>query len=182
MVKAMLKRVWFCAWALCASAAVLAQGSPPSPARAPDSGIASGLPLGQGPGYHSPDSPFKPLAERTDVVSWKVLTAVTLRDGAKGPRPRFNPTQQALSDKTQRIQGFMMPLEPGQKQKHFLLTSVPLTCAFCIPGGPESMVEVYVTERVAYTLEPLVVEGKFAVLPDDPFGLYYRLQNGKVVR
>ena len=36
----------------------------------------------------------------------------------------------------------MMPLEPGERQKHFLLTSVPLTCSFCVPGGPESMVEV----------------------------------------
>jgi hypothetical protein len=49
----------------------------------------------------------------------------------------------ALNDKPQRVQGFMMPLDPGEKQKHFLLTSVPLTCSFCTPGGPESMVEVF---------------------------------------
>ena len=69
----------------------------------------------------------------------------------------------------------MMPLEPGEKQSHFLLSSVPLTCAFCVPGGPESMVEVKTRTPVKYTLDPVTVEGKFAVLDDDPYGLYYRI-------
>ena len=144
--------------------------------------IAGGVPAGTGPGVHSPNSPFAPLPQRADVLPWSLLTTVKLRDGPKGPRPRYTPEQQALNDKTQRIQGFMMPLEPGEKQKHFLLTSVPLTCSFCTPGGPESMVEVYVQTPVKYTLEPVVVEGKFAVLADDPYGLYYRLKEGVVVK
>ncbi len=75
-----------------------------------------------------------------------------------------------------------MPLEPGEKQKHFLLTSVPLTCAFCTPGGPESMVEVYSKDTVKYTLEPVAVEGKFSVMADDPYGLYYRIKEAVVIK
>ena len=75
-----------------------------------------------------------------------------------------------------------MPLEPGQRQKHFLLTSVPLTCSFCTPGGPESMVEVKTSSPIAYTLEPVVVEGEFSVLADDNYGLYYRMLNAVVVK
>ena len=69
----------------------------------------------------------------------------------------------------------MVPLDAGKTQKHFLLTSVPLTCSFCLPGGPESMVEVKSKTPVKYSLEPVIVEGKFAVLPDDQYGLYYRM-------
>jgi hypothetical protein len=88
----------------------------------------------------------------------------------------------ALNQKTQRIQGFMMPLDPGEKQKHFLLSSVPMSCSFCTPGGPESMVEVTTKIPVKYSLEPVVVEGKFAVLSDDPYGLYYRMVDAVSVK
>ena len=69
----------------------------------------------------------------------------------------------------------MMPLDPGERQKHFLLSSVPMTCSFCTPGGPESMVEVKSKTPVKYSMEPVTVEGKFAVLSDDSYGLYYRM-------
>ena len=88
----------------------------------------------------------------------------------------------ALNQKTQRIQGFMMPLDPGEKQKHFLLSSVPLTCAFCLPGGPESMVEVKTKTPVKYSMEPVVVEGRFLVLNDDSYGLYYRITDATSVK
>jgi hypothetical protein len=87
-----------------------------------------------------------------------------------------------LNQKTQRIQGFMMPLDPGEKQRHFLISSVPLTCAFCLPGGPESMVEVTTKTPVRYSMEPVVVEGKFAVLADDPYGMYYRMTEAVAVK
>ena len=81
----------------------------------------------------------------------------------------------ALNQKTLRLQGFMMPLDPGERQTHFLLSSVPLTCSFCVPGGPESMVEVKTKTPVKYSMEPVVVEGRFSVLHDDAYGLYYRM-------
>jgi hypothetical protein len=140
------------------------------------------LPAGSGPGFHSPNSPFAPLAERADVVPWSVLTAVKTRPEKNRLLPHFGLPQLALHQKTQRVQGFMMPLDPGEKQKHFLLSSVPLTCAFCLPGGPESMVEVKTKTPVKYSLEPVVVEGTFAVLNDDPFGLYYRMVDAVAVK
>lgn len=150
-----------------------AQPAPPLPA---------GVVAGSGPGVHSPNSPFAPLPQRADVVPWSLLTAVKMRDTSKGPRPVFNAQQLALHFRLQRVQGFMMPLEPGEKQKHFLLSSVPLTCSFCVPGGPESMVEVFTKTAVKYSLEPVAVEGKFAVLEDDPYGLYYRITDAVNVK
>ncbi|MES2635465.1 MAG: DUF3299 domain-containing protein [Pseudomonadota bacterium] len=135
-----------------------------------------------GPGVHSPNSPIAPLPQRSDVVSWSVLTAVKTRAEGNKLLPAFEKTQLALNQKTQRIQGFMMPLEPGEKQTHFLLTSVPMSCSFCTPGGPESMVEVKTKTPVKYTLDPVTVEGKFAVLNDDPYGLYYRITDAVGVK
>ena len=137
---------------------------------------------GTGPGVHSPNSPFAPLAERADVLAWSVLTDVKTQTVKNRLLPNFPPNVQALGDKTQRIQGFMMPLEPGERQRHFLLSSVPMSCSFCVPGGPESMVEVKTRTPVKYTLEPVVVEGKFAVLADDPYGLYYRITDAVAVK
>ena len=152
------------------------QPSRPAAAAAPASaGVLGGLPAGTGAGVHSPDSPFAPLQPRADVVPWSVLTSVKTRVDRKRLLPVFEAAQLGLDQKTQRIQGFMMPLEPGERQRHFLLSSVPLSCSFCTPGGPESMVEVRTRTPVKATMEPVVVEGRFHVLRDDPYGLYYRM-------
>lgn len=130
---------------------------------------------GSGAGYHSPNSPIAPLPQRNDVVPWSVLTDLTKKTTKDGILPVFNDAQKGMDKTTQRIQGFMMPLDAKPTQTHFLLTSVPLTCSFCIPGGPESMVEVKAKTPVRYSLEPVVVEGKFTVLTNDQYGLYYRV-------
>lgn len=157
----------------CSALTAQAQLSPP---------LAGGIPMGTGPGVHGPNSPFAPLPERTDVLPWSVLTAVKTKVVKNRLLPVFTADIQALGGQTQRIQGFMMPLDPGEKQKHFLLSSVPLTCAFCVPGGPESMVEVKTKTPVRYTMEPVVVVGAFSVLHDDPMGLYYRITDAVAVK
>ncbi len=140
------------------------------------------LPQGTGPGVHGANSPFAPLPQRGDVIPWTLLTTIATKNEKNRVLPVFNKEQLALNQKPQRLQGFMMPLEPGEKQSHFLLSSVPLTCSFCVPGGPESMVEVKTRTPVAYTMDPVTVEGKFATLNDDPYGLYYRVTDAVAVR
>ena len=153
--------------------------SPLPPSAAPHAGAADGaaLPQGQGAGVHSPLSPFAPLPKRNDVVAWSTLTDVTTKVEKKRIVPVYPAPVTALNQKTLRLQGYMMPLEPGENQRHFLLASVPLTCGFCTPGGPESMVEVRTKTPVKYKLEAVVVEGTFHVLQNDPYGLYYRITN-----
>jgi uncharacterized protein len=146
------------------------------------SATVAGVPAGQGAGVHSPNSPFAPLTDRNDVVPWSMLTDIKTKTDKNKIVPVFNIAQMALNQKTQKVQGFMMPLEPGEKQRHFLLTSVPMSCGFCLPGGPESMIEVRTKSPVKYTLEPVVVEGKFVVLADDPYGLYYRVTEAAPVK
>ncbi|MCV2348466.1 DUF3299 domain-containing protein [Paucibacter sp. Y2R2-4] len=135
--------------------------------------------IGAGPGYHDPRSPFKPLQERDGVLSWSVLSAVTTKAEKNRLLPTFPAQVLALDKQKVKVQGFMMPLEPGDKQSHFLLSSVPTSCSFCVPAGPEGLVEVRTKQPVRYTLEPVVVEGVFAVLTDDPYGMFYRVVDGQ---
>ena len=181
---AMVCGLMFVLCAPLASAQILSSPIGVPPGSGASKGIAPNpdMPVGQGPGVHGANSPFPPLAARDDVVPWSVLSAVKTRAEGNKLLPAFEKTQLALNQKTQRIQGFMMPLEPGEKQRHFLLSSVPLTCSFCLAGGPESMVEIRTRTPVKYSTEPLVVEGRFFVLNDDSHGLYYRMTDAVSVK
>ena len=117
----------------------------------------------------------KPLPELKGVVSWKTLGMVTPVRQQDRFVPEFSKDVSALDKKEVKLQGFMMPLDMGEKQKRFLLVAMPPTCAFCLPGGPDQLVEVLAKTPVKYGFEPIVVTGKFVVLKDDPMGLYYRL-------
>ena len=183
---------------LCAAA--LALGTLPAAAQAPATGQggapvltspvpsgtaqpgAAGLPQGTGAGYHSPQSPIKPLPQREDVLPWSTLTQLEKKTTKTRVVPQFSAEQQALHGTVQRVQGFMVPLDAKELQVHFLLTTVPLTCSFCIPGGPESMIEVRAKLPVRYGLEPVVVQGRLQLLKDDPYGLFYRLVDAVPVK
>ncbi|HYG56094.1 MAG TPA: DUF3299 domain-containing protein [Burkholderiales bacterium] len=117
----------------------------------------------------------KPLPERKDVVSWKTLAQVELVKVKDRYVPQYAKDVAALDQKQVKLQGFMMPLQTGERQSHFVLSAMPTTCSFCLPGGPESLVEVKTKTPVKYTFEPVVLTGKLSVLKDDPAGVFYRL-------
>ena len=131
--------------------------------------------IGQGPGYHDPRSAFAPLQEKEGILTWELLSSVTTKADKTKLTPVFPAKLLALDKRKVKVQGFMMPLEPGDKQHHFLLSSVPTSCNFCVPAGPEGLIEVRTKQAVRYSLEPVVVEGILAVLSDDPYGMYYRV-------
>jgi hypothetical protein len=134
----------------------------------------------QDPATHGQPAPvdpalMKPLPELPGVVSWKTLAQVQPAKEKDKFVPQFDKAVVALDKKEVKLQGFMMPLEMGERQKHFILTALPPSCSFCMPGGPESVVEVRTKQPVKYTMEPIILSGKLAVLRDDPTGIYYRL-------
>jgi hypothetical protein len=136
-------------------------------AQAPQSGV-------QGQPGVSPDA-VKPLPERQDVVSWKLLGQVELVKVKDRYVPQFAAGIAALDKKEVKVQGFMMPLEMGDKQTHFILSAMPQSCAFCLPGGPEGLVEIKSKTPIKYTFEAVVLSGRLAVMKDDPTGVFYRL-------
>jgi len=124
-------------------------------------------------------STFKPLPERKDVLSWKTLAQVELVKMKDRYVPQFASSVSSLDQKQVKVQGFMLPLQMGDKQSHFVLAAMPQTCSFCMPGGPESMVEVKSKAPVKYTFDAVVLSGKLTVLKDDPTGIFYRLTDAE---
>jgi len=122
-----------------------------------------------------------PDAPPPGTVPWQLLQqAKTVQKADKKFGPEFTSEIRHLDKQDVKLYGFMMPLDQSQAQKHFLLASFPPHCAFCLPGGPESMVEVVADKAVDFTYEPIVVAGRMAVLDDDV--VYYRLTHATAVQ
>ncbi len=127
-----------------------------------------------------PPEALQPLPELKGVVSWKTLAQVQPVKVKDRVVPQYADGVLKLNSTEVKLQGFMMPLEMGDKQKQFVLTAMPQSCAFCLPGGPEQLVLVQAKAPVKYTMEPVILSGRLAVLKDDPNGLYYRLDNAVI--
>ena len=121
------------------------------------------------------------LPEMAGVVSWKTLAQVEPVKRGDKMMPQFSKDILGLDRKDVRVYGFVIPLDMGDKQKHFLLSAVPPHCPFCLPAGPDAIVEVHAKKPLTYGFEPIVVAGKFAVLKDDPAGVLYRMTDAEAV-
>jgi hypothetical protein len=141
--------------------------------------LAPAVPAQDAPkGLQSPTGGI--IAAPAGTVPWEVLQqAKTVQKADRKFGPQFTDQIRGLDRKTVRLYGFMMPLDQARQQKRFLLASFPPHCPFCLPGGPESMVEVIADKPVEFTYEPVTVSGQLAVLDDDV--VYYRLTHAAAV-
>jgi hypothetical protein len=121
------------------------------------------------------------LPEFAGVVSWKTLAQVEPVKQGNKIVPQFSSDILGLDQKDVRVYGFMIPLEMTDQQTHFLLSAVPPHCPFCLPAGPDAIVELQAKKPVAYGFEPIVIAGRFAVLKDDKAGVLYRMTDAEFV-
>ncbi len=123
------------------------------------------------------------LPEVEGTVSWDLLTTSTLGYDERFDelRPMFPPDVQALAGTQVRIVGFNIPLDSSGRR--ILLSLISPSCPFCLPGGPETVVEVEAVEAIAVALEPIVLEGTFELIGDGVWtGRYfYRLTGARRV-
>jgi uncharacterized protein len=142
--------------------------------------LASGTAFAQAPkGLQVPGGGIQ--ATPAGTIPWELLQqAKTVQKADKKFGPEFTPEIRSLDKQNVKIYGFMMPLDQSRLQKRFLLASFPPHCAFCMPGGPESMIEVIADKPVEFTYEPIVVAGRMAVLENDI--VYYRLTGASAVQ
>ena len=151
--------------------------------------LAAPLALSAGPKYVDevpnasvPSAPSsRSPTEAKGLVSWKTLAQVEELKIDDRFVPKFSAQITALDSKEVRLQGFMMPLEPGTKHKRFLLSANAPSCPFCMPGGPDSLIEVLCKKPIAFSMEPIVISGKLSLLKDDPNGLWYRVNEAAQV-
>jgi hypothetical protein len=138
---------------------------------------ATADPLPQSPpaSFSAGGGAYDQLPELVGVVSWKTLAKVTTETRKGRVVPAFSSDVMALNAKQIRLQGYMMPLDVGEQQSHFVLAAVSPGCPGCAEATTEMLVEVRATTPIKFSVNPVVVRGKFVLLEDDPNGLYYRL-------
>jgi uncharacterized protein len=131
----------------------------------------------QVPAPHDPQTSMLPDAK--GAVAWSLLAKTAIRkvDGKLGPD--FPAPLKTLNGRTVKVQGYILPLEPGQTHRRFLLSAWSPTCPFCLTAGPEAMVEVKAKDPVKYSLEPVVVQGRLTLLQDDASGMFFRLDDAQ---
>lgn len=124
---------------------------------------------------------------RAGVVSWDVLRELDIVYETKGPgmtdfRTKFTSALEELDGKRIRLAGFIYPTEAAETYTQFLFSAYPPNCPFCLPGGATELVEVRAGVPIRFTYDPLVLEGRFELLRDDPSGLLYRLHDARPIQ
>ena len=119
--------------------------------------------------------------DKAVIVAWETLANVSVTRQDNRYVPQFSPQILALDSRTVTLRGFMLPLEQGARQKHFLLSAQPPECAFCMPGTAEQFAEILARVPVKYVTDPVTLSGKFIVLRDESGGLLYRLTDAAIV-
>ncbi|MBT1698888.1 DUF3299 domain-containing protein [Fulvivirgaceae bacterium PWU4] len=96
-------------------------------------------------------------------------------------KPVFSAAAKSLNGKTVTLPGYIVPFENGMKSSHLMLSSMPLNaCFFCGVGGPESVIEVFLTKEIAYTDKPMEVKGVLKLNDKDPDKMIYILEKAEI--
>lgn len=128
----------------------------------------------QASGFPSPD-------DVDGALPWATLAQARISYEEDGTLLAQFPSELAKRDgQTVKLAGFMMPLEPEHKQKHFLLTSNPPSCFFHIPGGPTGAVEIKADQGIAVDWDLLVLQGRLQTVKRSDLGVVYRLLEAEV--
>lgn len=116
------------------------------------------------------------------ALPWNELMSARVRYTEDAVQAEFPAAVAQHHRQPVKLAGFMMPLEPEEKQKRFLLTSNPPNCFFHVPGGPAGAVEVFAEKGIEPSWDPIVLEGRFETVPSSESGVIYRLRDARVVK
>lgn len=114
-------------------------------------------------------------------LHWNVLKGVDEAADPSKAHAKFGPDVSALDGKDVKLRGYMMPLEQAARQSRFVLTALPPSCPFCLPAGPDQLVEVQCKDAVKFTFDPVTIGGRLQLVRDDPAGLLYRIVEAKQI-
>lgn len=128
------------------------------------------------------------FAQSSDNV-WNTLSKITFKKeydellGFKVDVPVFSEEVQALENQEVVIKGYIIPVEGYKSHKEFIFSAFPYNlCFFCGGAGPETVMEVFATESVKYTTDPIYLKGKLELNASDINRLMYALNNAEQVK
>ncbi|MDC3091532.1 DUF3299 domain-containing protein [Rickettsiales bacterium] len=126
-----------------------------------------------------------------DGTSWKIfgetgMSEYSFKDDEGydwlGVRPKFKENVKKLDGKEILVQGYMFPLEQGEKQSRFLLGPFPITCPYHPHVSSNLTIEVYAKDPILYTYDAINIRGKLELVKNDNlYNIFYRMKNSRVV-
>jgi hypothetical protein len=127
---------------------------------------------------------WQPAPTPRGGVAWSLLesTEETTRtvDGVIYSRPVFPQAVRALAGRRIVMAGYMMPLEPGATQRHFVLMAYPPGCPFHFHALPNQFIEVYADTAVPLNeMDATVVSGVLELTGEDESGVFFRLRQAR---
>lgn len=124
-----------------------------------------------------PAETLYPLPEIEGAVPWQWLADVQMEYEGIDLVPRYRPELRALDGETVTLVGFPIPLSADGRR--LLLSMISPSCPFCLPGGPETFIELLADDPIAFTDEAAVVTGRLELLEDSLSGYFYRLHGAR---
>jgi hypothetical protein len=120
---------------------------------------------------------------------WNTLSKITFKKeydellGFKVDVPVFSDEVIALENQEVIIKGYIIPVEGYKSHKEFIFSAFPYNlCFFCGGAGPETVMEVFATESVKYTTDPIFLKGKLELNASDINRLMYALSNATPIK
>lgn len=129
---------------------------------------------------------WKPADTPPGGIAWSLLesTKEITRTDAKGyirSKPIFPPGVQALDGKVVKVAGYMMPLQNGALQKHFVLLAYPPDCPFHLNPNPMQFIEVKSPAGLGFDYRVKVITGTLKLGGHDEGGIFYRIWDARPV-
>lgn len=129
---------------------------------------------------------WKPAPTPPGGVAWSLLesTKETTRKDQNNmirSKPVFPAAVKALAGKRVKINGYMLPLENGASQKHFVLLAYPPDCPFHLNPLPMQFVEVRAAAPVKVSYDVRTIEGVLTLHGEDEQGIFYKFSDAKEV-
>lgn len=132
------------------------------------------------------ESIWKPADTPPGGVSWALLesTKEITRTDSRGyllSKPDFPPGVLALKGKKVKVSGYMMPLQNGKTQTHFVLLAYPPDCPFHLNPGPMQFIEVKTDKGVVFDYGVKTIEGVLELSGQDEGGVFYKINSGRAL-
>ena len=123
---------------------------------------------------------FAPLPEVAGAVPWEWLADVRMAFEGIDLVPEYRPELRALDGEAVTLVGFLVPARrrrAAPAAQHGLAE----LCPYCLPGGPETFVELLADAPIAFTDQAAVVTGRLELLEDSLSGYFHRLHGAECV-
>lgn len=137
------------------------------------------------PGLQPSEDVWQPADTPEGGISWATLeSAEEIQREEYGlvySRPDFPSAVKALEGKKIKVNGYMLPLQNGTRQSHFVLLAYPPDCPFHLNPAPDQFIEVRAGTPMSVENGVVTIEGTLVLSGEDESGIFYQMTNARAV-